>query len=140
LLAALLLMAVLSGVVLQSLLLAHFRARAAEERHVRFLLRAAALDAVWETLRTLPPGVSQTPADHDIKAQLPSGIATRVAVRATDRTALPPPLRRPDLPLFGQYLAVTARATLDKRENVSRGLACRIPSGELRVLSWLEYP
>jgi hypothetical protein len=140
LLAALLLTAVLSGVVIQSLVLARLRGRAAEERQARFVLRTAAADAAWAALRTLPAGAGRTPAAQVTEAQLPSGAATRVTVQAAERTALPPPLRRPDMPLFGQYLTLTARATLGKRESLSRGLACRLPGGELRILSWLEHP
>ena len=140
LLTALLLMAFLSGIVLQALIAAHMHVRAAEERRTRLQLRTATFDAAWATLRTLAGDTQPSISAQSVENVLPSGIATKVTLLPEERTTLPPPLRPPDVPLFGQYVSVAARASLQDRAASLRGLACRLPSGELRILSWLERP
>ena len=139
LLTALLLVALLSGIVLQSLIAAHMQVRAAEESRTRLLLRTATFDAAWATLRTLT-GTDRPIVAQSVEDQRPAGIATKVTLRPEERTSLPPPLRSPDVPLFGQYVSIAARASVQDRAASLRGLACRLPNGELRILSWLERP
>lgn len=140
LLTALLLVAFLSGIVIQSLIAARLHVRAAEEQRTRLLLRTAAFDAAWTTLRTLAGAPASAMVAQSIENRLPSGIATRVTVRPEERAQLPPPLRRPDAPMFGQYVSIAAQAGLPDRAATLRGLACRLPSGELRIVSWTERP
>jgi hypothetical protein len=140
LLMALLLMAFLSGVVVHTLLSTHAKLRAVEVRRTRLMLRAAALDAAWESLQVLTRTTTRTLADRTVENRLPSGIATRITLRPMDRTALPVPLQRSGSPLFGQYFSIAAEAGLETTAALTRGLACRLPSGEIRVLSWWEKP
>ncbi len=140
LLMALLLMTFLSGVILHSLMSTHAKLRAGEARRTRLLLRAAALDAAWDSLQTLAGTAQAAVPDQTLENRLPSGIATRVALRPLDRTSLPVPLQRVEPPLFGQYLTVAAEAVLGDAASMARGMACRLPSGEIRVLSWWERP
>jgi hypothetical protein len=137
---ALLLMAFLSGIVIQSLLSTHTRLRAAELRRTHLLLRTAALDAAWNGLQTASRTAGPAFTDRTLESRLPSGIATRIVIHPMDRTALPLPFRRVEPPLFGQYFTIAAEAGLGKAASMARGLACRLPSGEVRVLSWWERP
>jgi hypothetical protein len=140
LLMALLLMAFLSGVLLHSMMSTHAKLRAGEARRTRLLLRAAALDAAWDSLQTLTGPDQSTVPNQTLENRLPSGIATKVALRPLDRAALPLPLRQVEPPLFGQYLTVAAEAILGNAASMARGMACRLPSGEIRILSWWERP
>lgn len=134
------LMALLSGWVLQALVTARLQLRAGDERQSRLSLRAAATDAAWTALRTGLKAGSSDSAYEASEATLPSGIATRTTLKGMDRNALPAPLRRPDLPLFGQFFTVSSQATRDGRTALTRGLACRLPQGQVRVLAWVENP
>jgi hypothetical protein len=134
------LMALLSGWVLQALISARMQLRAGDERQALSSLRAAATDAAWATLRAgLKAGSSESTYEVT-DATLPSGIATRTLLKGMDRNALPAPLRRPDLPLFGHFFTVSSQATLAGRTALIRGLACRLPQGQVRILAWVETP
>ena len=140
LLVALLLTALLSGTVLHALILTHANLRGAERRRATALLRTAATDAAWTALARVSASAAETfPAQGLTFDDLqPSGIAMQVAVRPIDRNSLPDALRRQDAPLFGQFLVVTARASLERRTRSLQSLACRLPNGETRILSWIE--
>ena len=135
-----LLLALLSGAVLQSLVSARLTLRAGDERQTRLTLRAALLDSAWAALRTgMQAGSS--PSEYQVfETQPPSGIRTRTALQGLSREALPPPLQRPDLPVFGQLYSLTAKAEANARRCSARGLACRLPTGTVRILAWTEFP
>ena len=138
LLMVILLMALLSGVVIQSIIAARMPLRAGDIQQTRFLLRASSMDAAWDTLRIgMKAGASAS--DYQVfDTQLPSGIHVRTALQGLDRKSLPAPLQRPDVPLFGQFFSVTSRADSGTKSSAVRGLACRLPSGDVRLLAWTE--
>ncbi len=138
LLMVILLMAMLSGVVIQSLVSTRLQLRAGDLQHARLLLRASSQDAAWAALRTGMKAGSSASEYQVLENQLPSGIHVRTILRGLERTALPPPLQRPDVPLFGQFFSVTARAETGSKSSAVRGLACRLPSGDVRLLAWAE--
>ena len=140
LLAVLLLLALLSGIVLHTLVLTRARVRASDETRNRLVLRAAALDAAWDRFRSMAASSSASVAEQTLSASLPSGIATKVTVRPVERSALAAPLQTPGTPLFGQYFTLAIQASSDVQTSLARALACRLPSGEIRVLSWWERP
>lgn len=140
LLMALILMAFLSGIVIHTLTATHMKLRAGEAGRTRLLLRTASLEATWTCLQALTGSTPATLRDQTLENRLPSGIATRVTLHPLDRTALPAPLRRIQPPLFGQYFSVVAEAILGRSVGTVQGLACRLPSGEIRILSWWERP
>jgi hypothetical protein len=140
LLMALILMAFLSGIVIHALTATHMKLRAGEASRTRLLLRAATLDAAWGRLQALTGTTPATIPDQTLENRLPSGIATRITIHPLDRTALPAPLQRIQPPLFGQYFSVVAEAVLGRSVGTAQGMACRLPSGEIRVLSWWERP
>ncbi len=138
LLMVILLLALLSGVVVQSLISTRMQLRAGDLQHAHFLLRASCLDAAWAALHNGMKAGSSSSDYQIFENQLPSGIQVRTTLRGLDRTALPLPLQRPDVPLFGQFFSVTARAEWGPRTRAVRGLACRLPSGDVRLLAWAE--
>ena len=140
LLMALLLMAFLSGIVIHTLTATHMKLRAGEAGRTRLLLRTASLDATWVCLQALTGTTPATIPNQTLENRLPSGIATRITIHPLDRTALPTPLQRIQPPLFGQYFSVVAEAVLGNSVGTAQGMACRLPSGEIRVLSWWERP
>lgn len=134
----LLLMALLSGVVVHSLVATRLHLRAGDNQHTRFILRASCLDAAWETMR-VGMKAGSTASDFQLfETTLPSGITTRTTLQGLDRSALPPPLQKPGVPLFGQFFAVTSRAGSGSITCAVRGLACKLPSGDVRLLTWTE--
>lgn len=138
LLMVLFLLALLSGTVLQSLVATRLALRAGTERQTRLALRAALLDAAWTAMRNgLKPGTGMTEYQA-FEEQLPSGIQVRTSLQGMARDALPIPLQRQDLPVFGQLFTVYAKAEAGNRSGSVKALACRLPSGEVRVLAWVE--
>lgn len=140
LLVMLILMAFLSGVVIHSQVSARMSLRAEDARRNRFLLRTAALDAARDRLRALAATPDKPVLQNASEERRPAGITTTVTVRPFDRSALPPPLQRQGTPLFGQYFTLAVQAVSDRGTGMARGLACRLPSGEIRVLGWWEQP
>lgn len=140
LLMVILLLALLSGGILQSLVAARITLRAGNERQNRLTLRAAALDAAWAAMRVGLKAGSSSQEYQDFEGQLPSGIHTRTTLRGFQRDRLPPPFRRDDVPLFGQFFSVTTSSEAAGKSCLSRGLACRLPSGDIRLLAWVESP
>jgi len=138
LLMVILLLALLSGVVIQSIIAARMHLRAGDIQQSRFLLRAASLDAAWDALRIGMKAGSSVSESQMIEQQLPSGIHVRTTLQGLDRKSLPAPLQRPDVPLFGQFFSVSSRAEFETKTSAVRGLACRLPSGEVRLLAWTE--
>lgn len=138
LLMVVLLMALLSGVVVESLISTRMHLRSGEMRYSRFLLRSSSVDAAWDALHTgMKAGASAS--DYQIfETQLPSGIHVRTTLKGLERTSLPAPLQRPDVPVFGQFFSVASRAERDTHAGAVRGLACRLPSGDVRLLAWTE--
>jgi len=140
LLMVLLLLALLSGAVLQSLVFARVTLRAGDERQTRLALRAALLDSVWNALRNGMKAGSSPSEYQAFDDPLPSGIQVHTALQGLPREALPRPLQRADLPVFGQLFSVLAKAESGTIACSVRGLACRLPTGDVRVLAWVEYP
>lgn len=140
LLMVILLLALLSGVVLQAQISARMAIRTGDEAQSRLSLRSAALDAAWGALHT---GMKAGSAQLEYQAfenQLPSGIQTRTTLQGLPREALPRPLQRPEVPMFGQFFSVTSKSTTGTRSAIARGLCCRLPTGDVRILAWLEHP
>ncbi len=140
LLMVILLLALLSGVVLQTQISARMTLRAGDESQSRLSLRAAALDAAWGALHN---GMKAGSAQLEYQAfdnQLPSGVKTRTTLQGIPRESLPRPLQRPDVPMFGQFFSVTSKSTTGTRSALARGLCCRLPTGDVRILAWLESP
>ncbi len=138
LLMVILLMALLSGVVVQSLVSTRLQLRAGDLQHTRLLLRASSLDAAWEALRIGMKAGSSSSEYQVFENLLPSGIRIRTTLQGLERTALPAPLQRADVPLFGQFFSVNSRAESGTKTSAVRGLACRLPSGDVRLLAWAE--
>ena len=138
LLMVILLLALLSGVVVQSLISTRMHLRGGDLQHTHFSLRASCLDAAWAALQSGMKAGSSSSEYEVFETQLPSGIQVRTTLRGLDRAALPAPLQRPDVPLFGQFFSVTARAESGAKTRAARGLACRLPSGDVRLLAWAE--
>jgi hypothetical protein len=138
LLMVILLLALLSGVVMQSLISTRMHLRAGDIQYTRFILRAASMDAAWNALRIGMKAGSSASDSESFEHQLPSGIRTRTTLHGLERTALPSPLQRPDVPIFGQFFSVISRAESGTRTSAVRGLACRLPSGDIRLLAWAE--
>ena len=138
LLMVILLLALLSGVVIQSLISARMALRASDERQVRLSLRAAALDSAWAAMqRGMKAGTTSSECQI-FETLSPSGILSRTTLQGLARDALPPPLQRRDVPVFGQFFSVTTRSLSGAKSFLSRGLACRLPSGTIRILAWVE--
>ena len=135
-----LLLALLSGAVLQSLSSARMTLRAGTDRQTRLSLHAALLESAWAALRTgMKAGSS--PSEYQVfEEQRPSGIHTRTALQGLPREALPPPLQRADLPVFGQLFSLTAKAETDNKTSAAHAMACRLPSGTVRILAWVDSP
>lgn len=133
-----LLMALLSGVVVQSLISTRMHLRAGDGQQTQLLLRAASLDAAWDALRIGMKAGSSAWDYQVFENLLPSGIHVRTTLRGLERTSLPPFFQRHDVPLFGQFFSVTARAESGAKTTSVRGLACRLPSGDVRLLAWAE--
>lgn len=140
LLMVILLLALLSGVVVQSLVSARMSLRSGDERQFQLALRAAALDAAWAAMRTGMKAGAPPTEFQVLESSIPSGIRSRTTLQGLPREALPPPLQRPEVPLFGQFFTVTTRASSGTRSCLSRGLACRLPTGAIRILAWVEQP
>jgi type II secretory pathway pseudopilin PulG len=140
LLMVILLLALLSGAVLQSLVSVRLTLRSEQERQTRLMLRSALLDAAWAAMRIgMKAGAAST--EYQVfEHQLPTGIHTRIALQGLPREALPLPLQRPDLPVFGQLFSLSAKADAGPRVSSARALACRLPTGTVRVLAWVEHP
>lgn len=139
LLMALLLMALLVGPVLHSLTAARMALRAAERQREVALLRIAAADAAWSAFRAEEGGkqlAAVTPKETEMR--WPSGVMIRSAVRPMDRAAVPGFLLDPKAPVFGACFAVTASARNAWRTLEVRGIGCRLPTGEVRILCWTE--
>ena len=136
----LLLLALLSGAVLQSLVAARVALRAGEERQTGLALRAALLDATWNAMRSGMKAGSDAAAYQVFEDALPSGIQVRTALQGLSRDALPKALQRPDLPVFGQLFSLTSRAESPGRRRAARAFACRLPTGDVRLLAWVEGP
>lgn len=134
----LLLMALLSGVVVQSLVATRLQLRASDTQHTRFVLRASCLDAAWDALRKGMKAGSTASDFQVFENTLPAGIDTRTTLHGLDRSALPSPLQQPNVPVFGQFFSVTSRAGAGAHTCTVRGLACRLPSGDVRLLAWTE--
>jgi len=135
-----LLLALLSGVVVHSLISARMSLRAGDAQHARLVLRASALDASWAALRTGMKTGSTAADFQEFEDQLPSGIHTKTTLRGLERTNLPAPLQRANVPLFGQFFSVTSLAEFEGKTDIARALACRLPSGDIRLLAWVETP
>lgn len=140
LLMVVLLLALLSGAVLQSLIAARMTLRAGDARQSRMVLRTAALDSALAALQTGMKAGSSVTEYQVFEDQLPSGLHTRTTLQGMQREALPPPLQRSDAPIFGQFFSVTTRSESGSRSCLSRGLACRLATGEVRLLAWVENP
>jgi type II secretory pathway component PulK len=140
LLMVILLLALLSGVVVQSLISARMSLRACDERQIRLTLRAAALDASWAAMRNGMKAGTASSEYQVFESRTPTGIQSRTTLQGLQREALPPPLQRRDVPIFGQYFAVTTQSASGTRSGLSRGLACRLPAGTIRLLAWVEHP
>jgi hypothetical protein len=138
LLMVILLLALLSGVVVQSLTSARMTLRAGEERQTRLILRAAALDSAWAAMRNGIKAGTASSECQTFETPFPSGILSRTTLQGLPRDALPPPLQRQDVPVFGQFFSVTTRSSWGAKSFLSRGLACRLPSGTIRILAWVE--
>lgn len=136
----LLLLALLSGVVLQALVAARMELRAGDERQSHFALQSAVLDSAWAALHTGMKAGTAASEYQVFEDHRPNGIETRTTLQGLPREALPPPLVRPDVPLFGQFFAVLSRAQGVNRSSQARALACRLPTGDVRILAWVEYP
>ncbi len=138
LLMVILLLALLSGVVVQSLISARMTLRAGEDRQNRLTLRATALDSAWIAMQNgMKAGTASS--DYQIfETQTPSGILSRTTLQGLPRDALPPPLQRQDVPVFGQFFSVTTRSSSGAKSFLARGLACRLPTGTIRILAWVE--
>jgi type II secretory pathway pseudopilin PulG len=136
LLMVILLLALLSG----ALASARMTLRAGTDRQTRLTLHAALLESAWAALRNgMKAGSS--PSEYQVfEEQLPSGIHTRTSLQGLPREALPPPLQRADLPIFGQVFSLTAKAEAGNKTGAARALACRLPSGTVRILAWVETP
>ena len=135
-----LLLALLSGAVLQSLVTARMTLRAGDARQSRMVLRTAALDSAWGALQVGMKTGSSATEYQVFEDQLPSGVHTRTTLQGMQREALPPPLQRSDAPIFGQFFSLTTKSELGSRSCLSRGLACRMATGDVRLLAWVEYP
>lgn len=140
LLMVVLLLALLSGAVLQSLVSARLTLRAGSERQVRLSLHAALLDAAWAALKSgMKAGTAA--GDYQVfETAQPDGIRTRVTLKGISREALPVPLQRRDLPVFGQVFTMTAKAETPARSGTAQALGCRLPTGDIRLLAWVERP
>jgi len=136
----LLLLALLSGTVLQALISARMELRAGDERQARFALQSAVLDSTWAALHVGMKAGTASSEYQVIEDHRPDGIDTRTTLQGLPREALPPPLSRPDVPLFGQFFSVLSRAQTGTRSSQVRALACRLPMGDIRVLAWVEHP
>lgn len=138
LLMVVLLLALLSGVVVQSLVSARLHLKAGDIQYSRFILRSASMDAAWAAIRIGMKAGSSASEVQKFEDQLPSGVLIHTTLQGLDRAALPLPLQRPEVPLFGQFFSVTSHAELGDKNTTSRGLACRLPSGDVRLLAWAE--
>ncbi len=138
LLVSLVMLALLSGMALHSLVTAGTDLRFARERHTACLLRTAGTDATLTLLRETPRLSPDTLAHLDRTQTAGPGIETLTSMREVDRTALPPPFLLQNTPLFGRFFTVTTRITRDTTAREIRALACLLPTGELRLLSWTE--
>ncbi len=137
LLMVLLLVALLSGALLQGMVSARQQMRLVEWQRDGILLRAAAMDAALGVLRAAAAGRA-LPTAAPAEARLPSGIVTRVGAASVDRQALPAALRRLEAPAFGKCFELTAEASQAGRSRRVRGLASQAPGGDVRVLAWVE--
>lgn len=140
LLMVILLLALLSGTVLQTLVSERLVLRAGEARQNRLTRHAALLDSAWNALR-LGMKAGSSPTEYQVFTdRLPSGIQTRIALQGMAREALPLPLQRPDLPVFGQVFSLAATAESGSQRSEAHAMACRLPTGDVRILAWVEYP
>lgn len=138
LLVSLMMLALLSGMALHALVSAGMNLRFARQRHTACLLRTAGTEAIWALLRETPLLQPDTLAHVDRTLTSGPGIETVTSMREVDRTALPPPLLLQNTPLFGRFFSITARITRDKDAREIQALACLMPTGEMRLLSWTE--
>ena len=139
LLMALLLTALLSGAVLHALVSAHMTLRASVHQRSGALLRIAATDAAREAFGKVAEGGGGGAIQERVtEARLPSGIATTTTVRPLDRAAVPAILANPKSPLFGAHFAVVSAAREGTRTWELQSVGCRLPSGEVRILCWIE--
>jgi len=138
LLMVILLLALLSGVIMQTLISTRMHLRAGDTQYTRLLLRASSMDAAWDALRKgMKAGASASDCQV-FESQLPSGIHVRTTLQGLERNSLPALLQRPDVPIFGQFFSVSSRAESEVKTSAVRGLACRLPSGDVRLLAWAE--
>jgi len=138
LLVSLMMLALLSGMALHTLVAAGMDLRFARERHTSCLLRTAGTDAILTLLRETPRLSPDTLAHLDRTLTSGPDIETLTSMREVDRTVLPPPFLLQTPPLFGRFFTVTTRITRNKDAREIRALACLLPTGELRLLSWTE--
>jgi hypothetical protein len=141
LLMALLLAALLSGVVLHSLVNASMAVRHGDRLRTRALLRLAASDAAWSAVATLAQERASAGGQGDAQRReriLPNDVKTSVSVRRIDRATLPPALMPPKAPVFGDFFQISSLATDGKTSFELRSFACRVPSRETRILGWVE--
>lgn len=139
LLMALLLTALLSGAVLHALVSTHMTLRASVHQRSGALLRIAATDAAREAFRKVAEGGGGGAIQERVaEARLPSGIATTTTLRPLDRAAVPPILINSKAPLFGTHFAVASVAREGIRTWELQSVGCRLPSGEVRILCWIE--
>ncbi len=138
LLVSLLMLALLSGMALQALVASGIDLRFARERHTACLLKTAGTDAIWTTLREAAKLSPDTLARYDKTITAGPGIEAHTSLREVDRSALPPPLLLQKTPLFGRFFSITTRLSHGKSIREIRALACLMPTGELRLLSWTE--
>jgi hypothetical protein len=108
------------------------------------LLRVAATDSVWQTLRALsrppPPGGGDRPAEWQTAAEWPSGVKTTVHAQRLDRNRLPVVLRPPAAEPGTAWYRVSARAAGSGLTRGLRAYASRSRRGEVAILAWVELP
>lgn len=139
LLMALLLLALVSGPVLQSLVGARMALRAAERQREATLLRTAAADAAWKAFGAEAVGTRAGTVDRkDSELRWPSGVVIKTSVRPLDRASVPRFLLDPKAPMFGACFAVSCSARNAWRTLEVQGIGCRLPGGEVRILCWTE--
>lgn len=136
----LVLVALLSGTALYALTAAGMNVRFADARHRALLLETACTDALFSTLGNLQKSQASLPFREANLSDNPGGIQVWTSGREVERSSLPPPFCHSASPLFGRFLALTAQATIAHRTVQVKALACLLPQGEIRLLSWTQTP
>lgn len=131
------LMSLLAGVAFHALLAAEANLRLARSRHVDLLLRAACIEAVFSTLQDLRVMDQRQPRQaYERDFASPSGVRVRTWSKEIDRASLPPPLRRPDAPLFGHMYRIRCQAYSGSASRRIQAFSTITPAGDIRLLSW----